>query len=90
MVLQLADEYETSVTLGAALLAAEGEAFFPGLPAADLGASNATLAALRARMSAVCEGGVAEFALWACRPDEMDRSTWGVAFHIVATQCLVH
>jgi hypothetical protein len=90
MVLQLADEYEMSVTLGAALLAAEGEAFFPGLPAADLGASNATLAALRARMSAVCDGGVAEFALWACRPDEMDRSTWGVAFHIVATQCLVH
>ena len=90
LVLQLADEHLAGVTLGAALLGAEGEAFFPGLPAADLSASNATLAALRARMGALCDGRVAEFALWACRPDERERSAWGVAYHVVATQCLVH
>jgi hypothetical protein len=89
VVLQLADEREESVFLGAALLDDEASAFFHCLPPADLHKSNATLASLRKRVDALCASGATEFCLWACRPLAGETSERGVAFHIVATQCLV-
>ena len=90
MVLQLADVAERDAYIGAVLDGAEAEQFFHGLPAANLRESNATLAALQARVGALCaDDREADFALWACRPQDGDRSESGVAYHIVGTECLI-
>jgi len=88
MVLQLGDAEEENVYVGACLVGEEAEHFFPGLPAADLHKSNATLAALRARVAALEQAGPSEFCLWAFRPSPSDLSDRGVAYHIVGTQCV--
>jgi len=91
MVLQLADADDGQAHLGAALLGAEAEAFFPGLPAADLRRCNATLAALRSRVAKLCDRDAppSVFVLWACRPEEAEAGSRGVAYHVVGTQCEV-
>lgn len=90
MVLQLCDADARDVSVGAVLADAEGAAFFGGgLPPADLCQCNATLAALQARVAALCDGRVLELALWLSRPREDETSERGVAYHIVGTQCLL-
>ena len=89
MVLQLADVDMARAYIGAILLGDEAEAFFPGLPAADLRESNATLAALRARVATLCDGTPVEFCLFACRPDPADTSMRGIAYHVVRTEGLL-
>ena len=91
MVLQLSDEYDDKVYLGAVLAGEEGSAFFLGLPPANLRESNASLMALRTRVAALCSPGAppAEFGLWVCTPQAGAVPTrTGVAFHVVGTRCL--
>ena len=87
--LHLADAEDEPASIGAILADEHAETFFPGLPAADLRRSNASLAALCARVAALRDGGATTFCLWACRPNPDDTTPHAVAYHIVATQCLI-
>ena len=103
MVLQLADTADDKAYLGAVVAGESASTFFAGLPPTDLSRSNASLFALRQRVTALCAESAppTEVCLWACRPEaaaapreahsnhQEPSGVHGVAFHLVFTQCMV-
>ena len=86
MVLQLEDVEAKQAWLGALLLDEQAEAFFPGMPAADLRRDAPSLRRLRAAVSRLRErSALLELGLVSYRPDPHDASETGVAYRVVST-----